>query len=229
MKRLGVALALFMCCVQDAGASDNPYLAEVRSLPSVYLKGGCRNPGHNTGPTEIEASKTRLTSRYSWAIPTQEAIDEIAAFSGGTVVDFGAGSGYWAKLLSTAGVDVVAFDDWSWGKPDPLWFPVMEGNEANLAGTSSRTLMMVWPPKNMMPLYAFLAWGGDRLVYVGELFRGNGVPLFFEEIGKWRLVRKIEIPQWWNRNDAVYLLERDTTGNWMPRTVAEAGCVEIPE
>lgn len=47
---------------------------------------------------------------YAYAVPSAEALDVIAQESGGRVVEVGAGTGYWAWLLSRRGVDVVAVD-----------------------------------------------------------------------------------------------------------------------
>ena len=47
----------------------------------------------------------------SWAVPSAEALEVIAQVSGGRVVEVGAGTGYWAWLLTRRGVDVVAVDN----------------------------------------------------------------------------------------------------------------------
>jgi len=229
-----VALFVLMSMPTPAFAQHrNMYLEEVSNLPSYYFLGGCRTAGGQLDvgylgvPEEIQSEKDKLTSKYSWAIPNSQAITEISRFSNGSAVDFGAGSGYWAMLLAEQGVDVLAIDDWSWGEPDHLWHPVKDGNEDDLVGTSDRTLIMVWPPRNEMPLDALKVWNGTRLVYVGEILRGNGTPEFFDEIAQWTLVRRIEIPNWWNRSDAVYLLEKKPGPKWLPDPVSvEAGCKE---
>lgn len=54
-------------------------------------------------------------SRYSWikitsfAIPCQEAIEAIGRAE--RVLEIGAGTGFWARLLANRGVDVVATDN----------------------------------------------------------------------------------------------------------------------
>lgn len=58
------------------------------------------------GPT-----RQNLVTRYAWAIPSPESIDWIISYlNGRPVVEVGAGTGYWAWLLSQAGVDVNAYD-----------------------------------------------------------------------------------------------------------------------
>ncbi len=47
-------------------------------------------------------------SRYGFSVPTDEALQLIASVSPQWVVEVGAGTGYWARLLNDVGVDVVA-------------------------------------------------------------------------------------------------------------------------
>jgi hypothetical protein len=204
-----------------AAALGNPYLEAVSDLPAAYVDGGCRGAsGHMDVPRSVEHTRSDLVDTYSWAIPTTEAIDRIRDFSGGWLVDFGAGTGYWAHLLDAAGADVAAIDDWSWGRPAHLWHPVELGSYERLHEYRDRTLLLVWPPRNEMPLRALRAWGGDRLVYVGELLRGNGNPSLFDAFDSdWVLVARIDIPQWFNRSDAVYLLARGPARPWVSEEV----------
>ncbi len=207
-----------------ASAAANEYLDEVHRLPAEYTEGGC-NPGASV-PEPIQKAKDALTKRYSWAIPTDEAIAAIAAFAP-QIVDLGAGAGYWDHLLADAGADVVALDDWSWGRPAKLWHPVATGSERDVAPHWHRALMMVWPPRperswpgGQMAARALEVWHGDRVVYVGEIMRGNASPEFFSGLAReFHLVKRIAIPQWWNRSDAVFLLERGHSddGEWMRR------------
>ena len=50
-----------------------------------------------------------LRRRYSYSIPSEEALQAIASI-GEPMVEIGAGKGYWAKLLQEKGVDIVATD-----------------------------------------------------------------------------------------------------------------------
>ncbi|KAL3666792.1 hypothetical protein V7S43_008412 [Phytophthora oleae] len=49
-----------------------------------------------------------VAMKYSWAIPDERALQIIKHY--GPIVEMGAGSGYWARLLQLRGVDVVAYD-----------------------------------------------------------------------------------------------------------------------
>lgn len=46
--------------------------------------------------------------KYSWAIPSEEVIRALASM--GPILEVGAGTGYWANLLTQAGAKVTCFD-----------------------------------------------------------------------------------------------------------------------
>ena len=115
--------------------------------------------------------------RYSWAVPTEEALDAIAAVA--PIVEVGAGTGYWARLLRDRGVDVVAYDvappggralnGWHSGATASTWTDVLRGDAWRAASHPDRTLMVCWPPYGTpMAATALSAYRGDRVVYIGE-------------------------------------------------------------
>lgn len=122
--------------------------------------------------------RQRLVRRYAYAVPTDEALDAIVDASPEGLVEIGAGTGYWARLLQERGVDVVAYDRWpptSGGNrfvDAATWFPVGQGDERVVARHADRTLLLVWPTWD--ELWArdcvdrFHDAGGTTLVFVGE-------------------------------------------------------------
>jgi len=54
------------------------------------------------------AWRTGLCAYISWAVPNAAALSALSAL--GPVVELGAGTGYWATLLQSRGVDIAAFD-----------------------------------------------------------------------------------------------------------------------
>jgi hypothetical protein len=190
----------------------NPYLAAFSALPADYRAAHGApliENGEATRDAEYKALRTEFTSRYSWAVPTHEAVATIAQRCT-RVVDFGAGTGYWDALLAQSGVTVRAVDNWSWGKPEQLWFPVETGSFPWLDQfDSSWCLLMVWPPKGPMPVTALTHWKGSTLIYVGEFMRGTGDPLFhWVLLTAFDAIESVELPHWWNRNDWLYVFER---------------------
>ena len=151
-----------------------------------------------------------LCCYYSFGVPTHASLAAIADYVHGTglkgVVEVGAGTGYWAHLLSTHyGVDVVAFDAdagddvlarSAGGTGPPMgtklhhvsWFDVKRGDAAtSVASHSDRALLLCWPSPpptrdgDDMALDALNAYRGDMVFYVGEWETG-GVWQFGNEV-----------------------------------------------
>lgn len=64
-------------------------------------------------PEEYENLPTRhkLAEQYSWAIPSPGSLEFIVEqLDGRAVVEIGAGTGYWAWMLTQMGVDIRAYD-----------------------------------------------------------------------------------------------------------------------
>lgn len=124
---------------------------------------------------EAYAARREACSRWSWAVPDNRALNAIAGH--GRIVEIGAGRGYWARLLSDRGVDIVAYD---WCPPGPdnayhpyegLWFDVEHGGPERAGDHPDRTLFLCWPPMTGMAtdaLRAYVEAGGTSVVYVGE-------------------------------------------------------------
>lgn len=120
-----------------------------------------------------------LIRTFGFAIPSAEALLLIAVHSPAGVIEIGAGTGYWARLLADRGVDVVAFDiapppseDNFWFAGEEPWFPVAAGDHHVVEYFADRTLLLVWPTRNedwaADAAQRYLEAGGQRLVYVGE-------------------------------------------------------------
>lgn len=128
--------------------------------------------------TGSAAVRTVAISQYAFAVPTEDALSAIAGHAGDGVVELGAGTGYWARMLVDRGVDVVAYD----AVPPPSaenpffagvlpWFPIRRGDEHTVAAHADRTLLLVWPTRETWATNAlrlFRDAGGQRLVFVGE-------------------------------------------------------------
>jgi SAM-dependent methyltransferase len=117
--------------------------------------------------------------RYGFAIPTSEALSVIVDRSPAGVVEIGAGTGYWAKLLQLRGADAVAYDidpppsaTNAWHAGRKPWHPVRAANHEVVVAHRDRTLLLVWPTRNETwpadTIELFHRAGGRNLVYVGE-------------------------------------------------------------
>lgn len=141
---------------------------------------------------------------YAWAIPSAEAIDMLA--SQGTVIEIGAGSGYWAHRVIEAGGDVRCFDPLQWktgetwlGQPIPQeWTPVVRIPHDEVAIAESATLFICWPDYEASWAAETLdAYPGDTFIYVGEGAGGCcGDDRFHDMLdADWEIRKVIYIPQ----------------------------------
>jgi hypothetical protein len=114
---------------------------------------------------------TNLAQRYSYVLPDDRSLTMLAAL--GSLVEMGAGTGYWSYRLRAIGVDIVAIDQ---APPDgdrpnryhaatPTWTDVIAGDHTALTAYSDRALFLCWPP-----LFSTL---GDSLTY----YSGNIVAI----------------------------------------------------
>ena len=152
-----------------------------------------------------------LVKKYSWALPSLEALRTIAAE--GPIVEMGAGGGYWAYLLRQLGVDIIAFDRspgasyWS----SHLWTKVEEGGPPILAKYPERSLLLIWPPlDDEMEGDCLGFYEGDCVLYVGEVDGCTGDGSIFEQ-DKWSLDKTVEIPKFGGLHDNLHVFRRYST------------------
>lgn len=154
-----------------------------------------------------------VISKYGFAIPTRKALRMIQALSPNGVFEIGAGTGYWAYLLSKLGVDVLACDIGlksyrTYFKIGAFSKVVDEPYEDMMKRDPSvhkRTLLMVWPDYDNKQ--AFDAYKGDTVIYVGEI--GDGCTGYDEAVEKkWKLAKVVKIPVWEGIHDSMGIFKR---------------------
>lgn len=155
--------------------------------------------------------------KYSWAVPSYDAITTIANFvKDDVILEIGSGSGLWASLLRAEGTHIYPTD-----KQESCWqhehgkFCHVERLTASQAikkyNEDCNALMMVWPPYNKrMAYYALSAFKGNKVIYIGEGYGGcTGCDKFHQLLAKeWELKQEVNIPQWYDIHDGVYLYDR---------------------
>ncbi|RJQ92373.1 hypothetical protein [Amycolatopsis panacis] len=217
-------LRLIHFMVDDEGASPlNPYWEIVQ--PLVSERGGRRvasAPG-GRGSARLAYAQTLLQSTYAYAIPSPATLEWIAGFCGDrSLVEVGAGRGYWAAQLSRLGLMVDASDveppdtaknvsfEQSAHQHDVFYQVEATDSDRGLSGEQTgAVLFLCWPPGwgNEMASGAvarFEQLGGDRLVYVGEPKGGKtGDDRFFDILAdRWRLSEvDPNFVSWWNLGD----------------------------
>lgn len=164
--------------------------------------------------------RNHFLNNFSFAVPGRTAIARIKDFVGHRkLLEAGAGSGLWARLLSDAGVTVMAVDNKSFRGsitiPVSRYFPVERGDAVRAVRQhrDHEALMLCWPDYSApMASKALVAFQGDRLIYIGEPESGcTGDDRFHQMLRcNWREVLTVPIPQWPGIHDEVYLYERAT-------------------
>ena len=184
------------------------------------------------GPMAVRvglAQRMSFVERFSWAVPSREAIAEIIRFAAGDLIlEVCAGRGLWARLIEGAGGRIIATDE------EPGWESRTEGRSPTIptaiaearrcftdvepldavaavrAHPEARVLMMVWPPyDDPMDFEVLDAFDGDRLIYVGELGDCTGSAAGAARIeAEWEEEQQIWIPQWPGCHDSMTLWRR---------------------
>jgi hypothetical protein len=200
-------------------AGENPYFDLV-----VLLGGGDREWRLTPGLAQLlDLSERRreLASLYSWAIPTDAALDVLARYA--PLVECGAGMGYWAALLRTRGVDVIACDLAPPGSKGRNryhsrgrrpWTEIQRSaSVAAVRRHAGRSLVLCWPPyEDDAASYAVLrAYRGDVIVYIGEPDEGaTGSVRFHRELRlNWTPIEALELPHWPRLRDRVVVYRRN--------------------
>jgi hypothetical protein len=175
------------------------YWAKMRDRPYCY-------------PERMEGCKD-----YAFAIPTRQALKRIA-FHSKNIVEIGAGTGYWAKLLTERGVIVHAYDTKAggtsfYGQKVGKYYYVQSGEEDRILDHPDSDLMLIWPPYDARMAEVCLdhweAGGGKYLFYVGEGDGGcTGTDAFHERLAYLDLVERLALPQWDGIHDALYIYRR---------------------
>lgn len=162
-----------------------------------------------------DLSDYRLRSHFrrvfAYAIPSPWALEAIAGL--GTIVEIGAGSGYWASLLARHGATVHAFDNASWGLP-PRWYPVQRGGAVAAGRVDADALLLCWPPyDNRMAANALRAFQGPIVAYIGEGEGGCTADDAFHATleRSWSLRREVSTPQFYGLHDHLFIYDREET------------------
>ena len=151
------------------------------------------------------ASRRDLVKHYSWAVPNKEAIEYLVSLS--PIVELGAGTGYWAKVIQEAGGIIYAFDEKPYNNHwcDNQWTEIllMDSVDEVVKGLDY-TLFLCWPPYDNPFAYQCLkTYTGNNFVYVGESSGGcTGDDDFHNLLNEeWEEDKIINIPQFWGIND----------------------------
>ncbi|CAK5042514.1 unnamed protein product [Aphanomyces euteiches] len=169
----------------------NPYLEYFTSFQKKQPKEMDRlfdpDLDDETRETLFNSVDDSIASKYSWAVPDERALRIIKHY--GPIVEMGAGTGYWGRLLQLRGVDIKCFDlhvpgeekeedDEEEEEERRTWMTVEKGTPENvkvLKKHKKRTLMLCYPDdyedsEESMALECLNNYSGDTVIHIGELF-----------------------------------------------------------
>ena len=137
------------------------------------------------------SARDELVKKYAWSIPDNAILNAIIAFADGkTIMDVGAGSGYWAKLLEEKGAKVIAIDDKS-EEYTNYYFDVVKRDGVEYLksepAAKDACLFMSWTRKPFWQQFP-----GNKLIVIGEQLTLNDDPTK----DGWRKEKVMDIPKW---------------------------------
>lgn len=221
----------FLHYMIDDGSSVDPYWEIVS--PLISLRDGRRilDGGNPEGAQRIAYAQMILQETFAYAVPSPETISWMSGqCAERTVIEVGAGRGYWAARLAAEGLRVEAFDvqppdridNPSFprkGKHRQTWYEVQEMGQlsAKLQDDAESVLFMCWPPgwgdeMASTCLHQFEESGGSRLIYIGEPKGGKTAnDSFFSTLStRWDLESEdLHYVSWWNLSDRAQVWTRN--------------------
>lgn len=160
--------------------------------------------------------RDKLVAKYSFAIPNDEALETLADLA--PIVEYGAGTGYWAYRLRAMGVEIIPFDVTAGNISENYYGFDKEWTEIKKPESPSKytdhTLFLCWPCMRSDWAYRTLKEyyhaGGKRVVYVGEEIEGcTGTKEFHQYLGRnFDVVKHVSIPRWDYIYDSMWVYER---------------------
>jgi hypothetical protein len=152
--------------------------------------------------------------RYGFSIPCAEAVEALLRL--GPLVEIGAGSGSWSRLLASAGADIVATDIAADAPPHRMLtvgehFPVLPLGAVKAARQfTDRAVFVSWP-KRPWPARLVRELGpGRRIAIVGEGRGGvTGDDLMFDILDRdFEVVATVPVPRFPTCKDRLTIYER---------------------
>lgn len=151
--------------------------------------------------------KQDITKNIVWGIPTIEAINEICLFvNNNKVLEVGAGTGLWTRLLQLKGVDIVATDIggagnyFDYNDKDYIFcnIDLINGMDAVEKYKDCEVLFLCWSPFTSLAYNVLKLFKGNKLIYIGEPEGGCTADSDFFKLleNEWVKISNISILQW---------------------------------
>jgi len=192
-------------------AGANPYLDLYRHLMASKA----------SPLLDVAERRRELASLFSWAIPTDAALELISRYA--PLVECGAGMGYWLALLRARRVDAIGCDLRRPGRKNAFhrsarrpWTQIQYQSSVKAARRHPhRSLVLCWPPyaDDAASYQVLRAYRGDVVIHIGEREEGaTGSVRFHRELAlNWTLAEELELPHWPRLQDRVMVYRRNAT------------------
>jgi hypothetical protein len=156
---------------------------------------------------------------YAYAVPTDLALETIQKY--GPIVEIGAGTGYWARLLKSKGISVAAYDSvptTTEGEQNeyhanvPPFFPVIRSGVQVVRKTATSSLFLCFPPpEDTMAFEAVKLYSGQYVIHVGEWEGFTGSAEFEKYLySNFQLLERVELPNWQDTSYDLTVWQRKT-------------------
>ena len=125
-----------------------------------------------------------ISTYFAWAVPNEAALNAIASLNQ-PILEIGAGTGYWAWLLTQRNVNIVAYDlaDSHAGEKDRFRHSLVQDGGVEKVSRkeyAGHALMLCWPDivgdeattdadRGAFGLDTLQAYKGKTVIYIGEL------------------------------------------------------------
>jgi hypothetical protein len=168
---------------------------------------------------DLEERRRELASLFSWAIPTEAALEVLARHA--PLVECGAGMGYWLALLRARGVDAIGFDHARPGRGNAYhrggrgaWSTIQRLKSTTAARRHpERALLLCWPPydDDAASYDVLRAYRGEVVIHIGERDEGaSGSVRFHRELAlNWTVAEELELPHWPRLQDLITVYRRN--------------------
>lgn len=162
---------------------SNKYLSKVLNIKNNIITSWENFFAHGSQISDnwdsLEEILQPLRQKYAWAVPDPRALNILKEFS--PLIEIGAGNGYWARLLSDRGVNIIAYDV---RRSPNCWTDVQVGGPEMLLSesitTACRNLFLCYPDEDeSIAIRCLENFSGEYIIHVGEIMTSGtlgGVP-----------------------------------------------------
>lgn len=153
----------------------NLYLKEVKRLKKSIANidgmftGEMDDESRTASWIRLEVLGQPMAEKYAWAIPDARALKILSNFA--PLIEVACGKGYWASLLRSKGVDILAIDKYV--NPEEAWTEIIRAGPEILSKKKDmrrRNLFLSYPDESeCVGIECLKHFRGEYIIHVGEM------------------------------------------------------------